>query len=82
MESVHTDRMLGQFLRQDIAEHVLHGPELTFDGDVMIGLPFCSQTSRDSTSEDLTVALESTDGEVNAIMTPVLWKMTGSEVDQ
>lgn len=74
--------MLGQSLQQDIAEHALHGPELIFDGVEMIGRLYCSQTSPDSTSDDPTVALGSTDGEGNAIMTPVLWKTIASEVDQ
>ena len=49
MESAHTDPTLGQFLLYDIAQHALHGLEFIFDRDVTTGLPFCLQTSRDST---------------------------------
>ena len=74
--------MLDRFLVKDIVENALHGQEPIFDGDVMIGLLFCSQTSPDSTSDDQTVVLGSTDGEVNAIVTPVLLKTTAFVVDQ
>ena len=74
--------MLGLFSRQDIAEHVLRGPELIFDGDEMIGLLHYSRMSCDSTSDNPMVAQGCTDGEGNAFMTPVLWKKIASEVDQ
>ena len=54
--------MLGRFSRKDIAEHILRGPELIFDGDKIIGLLCYSQTSRDSKSDYSIVELGCTDG--------------------
>ena len=54
--------MFGRFSRQDIADHILRGPELIFDGDEIIGLLCYSQTSRDSKSDYPIVELGGTDG--------------------